>query len=152
MVGFKNRFMLMEVFLDPDKDLLGGEKSPIILTPFNVAEAIKDSIRINFGECGLGSSLGSFDVKYVNEITKLCIVRSSREDHRQVWSAMTLVKSIGNYPVIFNLLDITGCVRTCKETALKCEKEKFEQCSKSLSEDEKRKHSNYLERIKNFKT
>lgn len=150
MVGFKNRYMLMEVFLDPDKDLL-GEKSPIILTPFNVAEAIKESIRFNFGECGLGSSLGSFDVKHVNEITKLCIVRSSREDHRQVWSAMTLIKSIGNCPVILNLLDITGCIRTCKDTALKCEKEKLEQCSKRLSEEEIRKMNSHLEKIKQFK-
>ncbi|KFK42805.1 hypothetical protein AALP_AA1G040900 [Arabis alpina] len=151
MVGFKNRFMLMEIYLNPDNDIL-GETSPIILTKLNIKTAIEESIRINFGECGLGSALGSFDVKHVNEITKLCIVRSSRDDHRQVWSAMTLVKSIGNYPVIFNLLDVTGCVRTCKETALKCENDKFEQCCNKLSEVEKLKHSNYLERIKNFKT
>ncbi|KAA8520586.1 hypothetical protein F0562_014842 [Nyssa sinensis] len=28
--------------------------------------AIKDNILVNFGECGLASSLGSFQVKYVN--------------------------------------------------------------------------------------
>ncbi|CAH8251159.1 unnamed protein product [Arabidopsis lyrata] len=147
MVGFKNRYMLMEVFLDPDKDLL-GEGTPIILTQFNLSKAIKDSILVNFGECGLGSSLGSFQVKYVNPITKLCIVRSSREEHRQVWSAITLVKSIGNCPVILNLLDISGCIRACKDTALKCDKEKFEQCSKSLSEEEIRQMNNCLEKIK----
>ncbi|ESQ52061.1 hypothetical protein EUTSA_v10017414mg [Eutrema salsugineum] len=126
MVGFKNRYILIEVFLDPDKDLL-GEGTPIILTKFNLSEAIKDSILVNFGECGLGSSLGSLEVKYVNPITKLCIVRSSRDDHRQVWSAMTLVRSIGNCPVILNLLYISGCIRACKATTLLCDKKKFEQ-------------------------
>lgn len=147
MVGFKNRYMLMEVFLDPDKDLL-GEKTPIILTDFNLSKAIKDSILVNFGECGLGSSLGSFHVQYLNPITKLCIVRSSREEHRQVWSAMTLVRSIGNCPVVFNLLDISGCIRASKDTALKCDKEKFEQSRKSLSEEEIRQMNNYLDKLK----
>ncbi|KAL3714436.1 hypothetical protein ACJRO7_006372 [Eucalyptus globulus] len=58
MVGFKNRYMVMEVFLDPNREL--GVDDPIILTQFNVSKAIRDSILVNFGECGLASSLGSF--------------------------------------------------------------------------------------------
>lgn len=63
MVGFKNRYMVMEVFLDPNRDLVGDD--PIIITQFNVSKAIKDSMLVNFGECGLASSLGSFQGKYV---------------------------------------------------------------------------------------
>lgn len=58
MVGFKNRYLVMEVFLDPNKDLAADE--PIIITHFNLSKAIKDSIHTNFGECGLASSLNSF--------------------------------------------------------------------------------------------
>lgn len=58
MVGFKNRYMVMEVLLDPNKDLAADE--PIIITQFNLSKAIKDSILLNFGECGLASSLNSF--------------------------------------------------------------------------------------------
>ena len=58
MVGFKNRYMVMEVFLDPNRDLLAVD--PIIITQFNVSKVIKDSLLENFGECGLASSLGSF--------------------------------------------------------------------------------------------
>lgn len=58
MVGFKNRYMLVEVFLDPNKDFLVDE--PIIITQFNLSKAIKDSIQANFGECGLASSQNSF--------------------------------------------------------------------------------------------
>jgi ribonuclease P/MRP protein subunit POP5 len=58
MVGFKNRYMVVEVFLDPNRDLVGDD--PIIITQFNVSKAIKDCILVNFGECGLASSLGSF--------------------------------------------------------------------------------------------
>ena len=57
MVGFKNRYMVMEVFVDPNKDI--SKDDPIILSQHNISKAIKDSILVNFGECGLASSLGS---------------------------------------------------------------------------------------------
>uniref|UniRef100_I1JH73 Uncharacterized protein n=1 Tax=Glycine max TaxID=3847 RepID=I1JH73_SOYBN len=58
MVGFRNRYMVMEVFLNPNRDK-GGDDS-VIVTQFNVSKAVRDSILVNFGECGLASSLGSF--------------------------------------------------------------------------------------------
>lgn len=58
VVGFKNRYLVLEVFLDPNGDLKGDD--PIIITQFNVSKAVKDSILLNFGECGLASSLRSF--------------------------------------------------------------------------------------------
>ncbi|KAL9273750.1 putative ribonuclease P/MRP protein subunit POP5 [Drosera capensis] len=149
-MGFKNRYLVMEVFLDPDKSL--GVDDPIILTSFNVSKAIKDSILVNFGVCGLGSSIGSFQVKYVNPITKLIIVRTSREDSQKVWAAMTMVSSIANCPVLFNLLDISGCVRACKNAALKCEEAKLEQyklvSGAHLMDEVNQQMRNYLEKIK----
>lgn len=58
MVQFKNRYIVMEVFIDPNKDLGGTE--PIVISQFNLTKAIKDSILLNFGECGLALSLRSF--------------------------------------------------------------------------------------------
>ena len=49
----------------------------------------------------------------MNPITKLCIIRASREDHQKVWSAITMVRSIGNCPVLFSLLDLSGKFNTC---------------------------------------
>lgn len=142
--------MVMEVFIDPNREL--AVEDPIILTQFNVSKAIKDSILVNFGECGMASSLGSFQVKYVNPITKLCIIRASREEHQKVWSAITLVTSIGNCPVLFNLLDLSGCIRACKTAAMKCEESKFEQYRivgrENLPVDVTQRMQNYVEKIK----
>jgi ribonuclease P/MRP protein subunit POP5 len=55
MVHFKNRYMVMEVFIDAGR----GEVDPVILTQFNITKVIRDSIQLNFGECGLAASLGS---------------------------------------------------------------------------------------------
>lgn len=47
-------------------------------------------------------------VKYVNAITKVCIIRASREEYQKVWAAITMMRSIANIPVVFNLLDLSG--------------------------------------------
>ncbi|WCJ38066.1 ribonuclease P family protein / Rpp14 family protein [Euphorbia peplus] len=125
MVGFKNRYMVVEVFVDPNRDHSGDDS--VIITQYNVSKAIKDSILINYGECGLASSLGSLQVKYVNPITKLCVIRVSREEYQKVWSALTMVRSVGNCSVIFNLLDLSGSIKACRSAALKCDEAKFEQ-------------------------
>ncbi|ESR54537.1 hypothetical protein CICLE_v10023849mg, partial [Citrus x clementina] len=103
---FKNRYMIVEVFLDPNKELPMDD--PIILTQFNELKAIRDNILVNFSECGLASSLRSFQVKYVNPITKLCIIKTSMKDFQKVWSTITMVRSIGNCLVLFNALDLSG--------------------------------------------
>ncbi|WVZ61183.1 hypothetical protein U9M48_011095 [Paspalum notatum var. saurae] len=123
MVHFKNRYMVMEVFIDAGR----GECGPVILTQFNITKVIRDSIQLNFGECGLVASLGSLQVKYVNPVIKVCIIRVSREDHPKVWAAITMLRSIGKIPVSFNLLDVSGSIRACKKAALACDEAKFEQ-------------------------
>lgn len=53
-------------------------------------------------------------VKYVNPITRLCIIRCSRSEYEKIWCAITFITSINNYPLFFNLLDLSGKLfRTC---------------------------------------
>ncbi|KAF5176562.1 ribonuclease P family protein / Rpp14 family protein, partial [Thalictrum thalictroides] len=133
MVRFRNRYLVMEIFLDPNKDL--AKDDPIILTANNVSKAIKDSIRQNFGECGLASLIGSFQVTYVNNITKLCIIRVAREGLEKLWSSTTMVRSIGQCQVMFNLLDLSGSIRACKVAALKCDEAKSEQYKQLMGDN-----------------
>ncbi|CAM8888191.1 unnamed protein product [Rhodiola kirilowii] len=126
MVAFKNRYLVMEVVFDRNRDLGKDGEDPVIITKYNIESAIKDSIRANFGECGLASSLRSLQVKYVNKLTKVCIIRASRDEYQKVWCSITLVRSIANYPVVLNLLDLSGSIRACKNAALKCEEVKFD--------------------------
>lgn len=153
MVGFKNRYFVMEVFLDPNKGF--SLDDPIIITDNNLTEAIRDSIRVNFGDCGLASPLDSFKLKYVNPITKLFIFRTLREDYQKIWAAVTMVKSVKNCPVVFNLLDLSGSIKACKTAALKCDKLKFEHykllAGDRLPASAHQGMENYLEKIKLLK-
>ncbi|KAL0317898.1 UNVERIFIED_CONTAM: putative ribonuclease P/MRP protein subunit POP5 [Sesamum angustifolium] len=150
MVGFKNRYLLMEVFVDPNKDFSLDE--PIIITQFNLSKAIKDSILTNFGECGLASSTNSFQVKYVNPITKICIFRTSREEYQKVWAAITMVRSIGNCPWFSTFLTLVEVSRPAKKAALKCDESKFEQykllAGERLPADAHQRMQNCVEKVK----
>ncbi|KAH0780531.1 hypothetical protein KY290_000129 [Solanum tuberosum] len=150
MVGFKNRYLVMEVYLDPNKATASDE--PIVITQFNLTKAIRDVILTNFGECGLASSANSFQVKYVNPITKLCIIRASREEYQKVWASITMVRSVGSCPVVFNLLDLSGSIRACRAAALKCDEFKFQQYKSMavarLTPEVQQQMQNYLDKIK----
>lgn len=45
----------MEVFIDAGR----GESGPAIVTQSNIVKVIRDSIQVNFGECGLAACFGS---------------------------------------------------------------------------------------------
>lgn len=77
MVRFKNRYLLLElIWKDARIDLSLPEAA--------LLGAFRDSMQSNFGDYGLGTALASLQVKYFNSVTGLCIVRCSREQHRQV--------------------------------------------------------------------
>eukprot|EP00250_Pteridium_aquilinum_P013561 c21422_g1_i1 orf=100-543(+) len=113
----KNRYLVMEIFCE-------GEGPA--LTHSAITNAIKDSILHNFGEFGLGSSLTSLQVKYLNPITKLCVIRCSRTEYERIWCAITFITSISNCPLFFNLLDLSGNIRCCKHATLEYDKAKVE--------------------------
>lgn len=150
MVQFKNRYLVIEVLINGGKDSSGND--PIIITEYNLSKAIKDNILLNFGECGLALSLGSLQVKYANPSTKLCIIRTSRDDYQKIWSAMTMVKSIGKCSVTINLLALSGTMKACKSAALKCEEAKFEQynleAENHLTPEKLSQIRGYIEKIK----
>lgn len=79
---FKNRYLLLEVVW---KD----GKTDLAITELALLGVFRESIKQNFGDYGLGLALASVQVKFYNPITNLCIVRSSRDQHRQVRPAAT---------------------------------------------------------------
>jgi RNase P/RNase MRP subunit POP5 len=44
----------------------------------------RDSLQQTFGDYGLGSALASFQVKYYNPISNVCMIRCSRDEYRKV--------------------------------------------------------------------
>jgi ribonuclease P/MRP protein subunit POP5 len=56
MVAHKNRYLVFEIFLDPNRE--SGKEDDVVLNQFSIMKAIHDSLLINFGEHGLASCVG----------------------------------------------------------------------------------------------
>ena len=47
-------------------------------------------------------------VKYFNMMTRVAIVRCSRDHYRDLWSAMTLLRVINNITTVISVLHVAG--------------------------------------------
>jgi ribonuclease P/MRP protein subunit POP5 len=139
MVRFKNRYILAEVVWQDSGDATAGGATSTVapgagigatgsisrgdVTGFIILNTIKDSIQENFGDVGMGRVLGSLQVKYYNPISGACIVRVSRDEFQNVWSAMSFVRRIRKREGIFRVLHVGGTIRSCQKYAVKHGKE-----------------------------
>jgi len=112
MVRFKNRYQLCElVWVDGHVD--ESLNSSALYT------AVREVLIAMFGDWGYASVLTSFQVKYWNYHTNLCIVRSARDHYRMVWTAMTFATRIKGRAVTFRSLHVSGTIRSCQQAAIR---------------------------------
>lgn len=87
MVRYKNRYLLCEIAFEHGEIIEG-------LSPYAILGAVNDELNHVFGDAS--ALLGSIQVKYYSCFTNLCIIRASRDFHKHVWAAITLMTSIRN--------------------------------------------------------
>lgn len=61
----------------------------------------------------------SFEVKYFNDVTNICILRTPREQFRMVWAALTFITNIENEPLLPRVIHVGGTLRSCQAHAIK---------------------------------
>ena len=104
---FKNRYLLLEMRFLNQKDrhtALSG------LTEKQLRQVIKDAVLDLHGDHGLACVAHSLNVKYLNVITDIAVLRAPREWYRNVWSAVTTLTSIQDTPCSINVIHIGGVV------------------------------------------
>uniref|UniRef100_A0A7N2MGW9 DUF599 domain-containing protein n=1 Tax=Quercus lobata TaxID=97700 RepID=A0A7N2MGW9_QUELO len=128
----------------PFKNMLLDHHNQILTTEY-VAKTVNKGGYFCF-ESGWVVAVSADDHKKDEE------VGASREEYQKVWSAITMVRSIGNCPVLCNLLDLSGSIKACRNAALKCDELKFEQykllVGARLSADATQQMQNCLDKIK----
>jgi RNase P/RNase MRP subunit POP5 len=67
----------------------------------------------------LFSDFFSSKVKYFNDVTNMCILRSPREQFRMVWAALTFITKIENEPLLLRVIHVGGTLRSCQTHAIK---------------------------------
>lgn len=106
MVVQKRRFLLFEALFET------APRTGTILEE-HLLTVIREALAVNWGD--LGEAQAHMRMVYWSEAVNLGIVRCSREAAEHVWSAITMVTSVGNRPVQFRVHRIGGTIRAIQD-------------------------------------
>jgi len=124
MVRFKNRYIVCEYRFE-------SESKNLVFSGAKLKQVLLNSIRQNYGDLGMGLVQASLAVVYLNDKTKLAIVRVPRSAWQMVWGSLTFATTVDSVRVTFTSVHVGGTIRSCQQrlVALGVEAGLLPQCS-----------------------
>ena len=88
-------------------------------TPRSMLDAVKEAILSLHGDYGLAAVQQSLNIKYLNAVTRVMMIRCPRDHHRGVWSALTTITSLKGVPCAVHMLHVGGTIKSCQRALVK---------------------------------
>lgn len=117
MVKFKSRYILMEI-LQGNSNTDKLHHSIRIKTEV-LADRIQKDTSLLYGDLGLGQLRTNFQVKYLNEITNLIIIRISRDFFKNIHTLLCLMTKIDQKEIRIRIIHISGTIKKIEEISKK---------------------------------
>ncbi|KAJ1676013.1 RNA-binding protein pop5 [Spiromyces aspiralis] len=117
MVRFKNRYLCFEIDYETHNRPTGTAR--VSLTIPELASIVREHVRENFGDYGLGSILGAFTVKYFSSFTNVGIIRVARDHYHMIWSALTFINYIKGTRCMVRVIHLSGTIKKSQLAAIK---------------------------------
>jgi len=118
MVRLKHRYLLTEI-------IFADGKSDASMKSKDIGRVLKDSLELVHGSYGLGSVIGSLQVKYFNPVTSVALIRVSRDNYDILWSAMTFITQMRKRECLFRVIHLGGTIRSCQKVLLEYNREQL---------------------------
>jgi RNase P/RNase MRP subunit POP5 len=111
MVKFKSRYILLETLYEEDKtrNIDAGKMQKIL----------KLEVEKTFGDLGLGQLSKNLQVKYVNNMTNLIILRVGKDYLKMLWTVLALMNQIEGEKVRLHVMGVSGTIKKCEIKAKK---------------------------------
>ena len=75
---------------------------------------IKESIHLNFGDFGLGKISFSLNMKYLNSVSRIFILRAARDQKDMVWNSLMFMNNLDGSPFHIRILGCSGTIKKCE--------------------------------------
>ena len=111
MVKFKSRYILLETLFEEDKIRT--------IEPGKMQKILRTEVESFFGDIGAGKLSKNLQVKYVNNMTNLMILRVGKEYCKMLWTVLSLMNQIEGDKVRLHVLGISGTIKKCEIKAKK---------------------------------
>ncbi|TLD31254.1 hypothetical protein PspLS_02802 [Pyricularia sp. CBS 133598] len=131
MVRIKERYLLVNILypealkhVKPNEPDLAVLHKPTTndLTPQAILRAIREQVRILFGDYGSGLIERNLLVKYLSNATSTFILRVHREQYRLVWAALTFMDDLpikNGQACTFRVVHVGGTMRKVETAAIR---------------------------------
>lgn len=106
MVKFKSRYILVETLYNDDKIKH--------IEPGILAQILKKNVELLFGDIGLGQISKNLQVKYVNNVTNLMILRISRDYVNLLWTILALMNELDGEKIRMHVIGVSGTIKKCE--------------------------------------
>lgn len=117
MVRFKNRYLLCMIDAE-----YNSSQNVYSITQQDIISVVRASISGNFGDLAAGQLSSSLTVKLWSPALSICVIRSTRENFRTVWGAISLITELRHHPqmgrVRFTVVHVGGTIRACQKSAI----------------------------------
>jgi RNase P/RNase MRP subunit POP5 len=111
MVKFKSRYILLECLYEEDK-VRTVEASKWL-------KLIRTEVESLFGDVGLGKLSKNLQVKYVNNMTNMMIIRVGKDYLKMLWTVLTMVNNIDGEKIKLHIVGVSGTIKKCELKAKK---------------------------------
>lgn len=126
MVRLKTRYLLFDILYPESSDYFSEDYSSSIRRPSPsdidariLTRLLRDTIELNFGDCGTGSIASTISIKYFSNATSTGILRVGRDHFRLAWGALSYISHIGDHRVVINVKRVSGTIKKCEQAAIK---------------------------------
>jgi RNase P/RNase MRP subunit POP5 len=106
MVKFKSRYFLIENLFEEDKIRT--------IEPQKMLKILRTEVEQYFGDIGVGKLNKNLQVKYVNNMTNLMIIRVGKEYCKLVTTVLNLINQIEGDKIRLHILAISGTIKKCE--------------------------------------
>lgn len=117
---------------------MGKEHISCKFSDVSLVQAVNDKVQQLFGDFGVASIRAGLSTKYVNEHTKIAVIRVRRGPHKFVASSLPCIKTIDNRSVIVNTLYMGASIRQCFLFLRTYQQRQFDIYCKTLVTDEEK--------------
>lgn len=123
MVRIKNRYITFQILYPEDSvseysndaSLAIHKSTPAFITPKMFSNLIKQEVKLNFGDLGLGRIANSLSVKYFSSKTSTGMIRIGRDELQLICFALMCITKLNDVGVIISIVRVSGTIRKAQD-------------------------------------
>lgn len=107
--------------------------SDVSLQSYQLQNALREAMVTHFGEWGMARVMQSMQVRYLNSLTNLAILRVARSDSRTMAAIIACLTHIKQKSMLLKTIHMAGTIRSCQKRALALQHQRLQELQAQIA-------------------